>query len=159
VRRYLHAYGPATRATFASWAGISGNHARALLDRVAAELVERDAGFLLAADADRLADPPRANGARLLPGYDPYLDQRDRETLFPDAGIRARMRRPIGNPGAVLVDGDLVGLWRPEKKGKKLLVAVEPFTAIARDTAAAIDAEAQLAAPHRGCETAELRFG
>jgi hypothetical protein len=158
VRRFLHAYGPAKRATFAAWAGISGQHARALLDRVAGELRELDAGLILAVDADRLADPPPASGVRLLGGYDPYLDQRDRETLFPDATIRSRMRRPIGNPGAVLVDGELAGLWRPSKKGSKLVVTVEPFDRAVRDAGAALEAEAQLAAPHRGCDAAEVRL-
>ncbi len=95
---------------------------------------------------------------RLIGGYDPYLDQRDRETLFPDKAVRTRMRRPIGNPGALLVDGALAGMWRPEKNGRRLVVGVEPFGPAARRHERAVAAEAELAAPHRGCETAEVRW-
>ena len=77
--------------------------------------------LILAADGDRLASPPAASGVRLLGGYDAYLDQRDRETLLPDRDLRKRVRRPLGNPGVVLVDGQLAALWRPEKKGKRLV--------------------------------------
>ena len=162
TRRFLHAYGPATRSELAGWAGIAPAHARELLDRVAGELLEVDfAGrraLILAADADRLADPPAARGVRLLPPFDPYLDQRDRATLFPDKELRARARSGIGAPGAVLVDGALAGLWRPAKKGKRLVVTVEPVTKAARTAADALAAEAAIVAPHRGCERAEVVF-
>jgi Winged helix DNA-binding domain len=159
ARRFLRAYGPATPGTFAAWAGISVHHSRSLVERIAAEVTEvNGAGVILAADRDRLADPPRAGGVRLLGGYDPYLDQRDREVLFPDPEIRSRMRRSIGNPGALLVDGELAGMWRPEKKGRRLIVNVEPFGDLTKRTAAEIEGEAALAAPHRGCTTAEVRL-
>jgi Winged helix DNA-binding domain len=158
ARRFLRAYGPATPATFAAWAGISVQHARSLVDRIAGELAEvGPGGLLLAADRERLADPPRASGVRLLGGYDPYLDQRDREILFPDAQIRVQMRRSIGNPGALLVDGELAGMWRPEKKGRRLVVAVESFRRLPQRAAAELATEAALAAPHRGCATADVR--
>jgi hypothetical protein len=158
ARRFLRCYGPARPKHLAEWAGISGDHARLLLDRVAGELREVDGGLLLEADAGRLDDPPAASGVRLLPGYDPYLDQRDRETLFPDREIRSRMRKAIGNPGALLVDGELAGLWRPEKRRRRLVVAVEPFRPLARAVRAAIEAEAALIAPHRGSDSADVRF-
>jgi hypothetical protein len=162
ARRFLHAYGPATRSELTTWAGIAPAHARSLLDAIAGELeeVEFDGrrALILAADADRLADPPAASGVRLLPPFDPYLDQRDRETLFPDRELRARARSGIGAPGAVLVDGTLAGLWRPAKKGKRLAVTVEPVTKAARGAADAIAAEAGIIAPHRGCDRAELVF-
>jgi hypothetical protein len=162
TRRFLHAYGPAGHSELAAWAGVSPDHARALLARVEDQTAEVTLDgrrrLILAADAERLADPPAASGVRLLPGYDPYLDQRDRDTLLPDRELRARVRRPIGNPGVVLVDGDLAGLWRPAKKGKRLVLEVEPVTAAARKAAAAVEAEAALLAPHRGCEVAELQW-
>jgi len=162
TRRFLHAYGPAGHSELAAWAGVAPDHARALLARVEDETEEVTFDGrprrILAADAERLADPPAASGVRLLPGYDPYLDQRDRDTLLPDRELRARVRRPIGNPGVVLVDGDLAGLWRPAKKGRRLVLTVEPVTPAARRAADAIDAEAALLAPHRGCEVAEVKW-
>jgi hypothetical protein len=162
TRRFLRAYGPATQSELAAWAGIAPTHARALFASVEDELQEvRFAGrraLILAADADRLRSPPPASGARLLPPFDPYLDQRDRDTLFPDRELRRRARSGIGNPGVVLVDGEVTGLWRPVKKGRRLVVTVEPVTAAARGAADAIAAEAAIVAPHRGCESAEVRW-
>jgi hypothetical protein len=72
--------------------------------------------------------------------------------------VRKRARTGIGAPGVVLVDGDVAGLWRPEKKGKRLVVAVEPLTKAVRQAAAALEAEAAILAPHRGAERAEVRW-
>jgi hypothetical protein len=162
ARRFLHAYGPATHGELAAWAGIAPSHARTLLDAIAGEVEEVDvrgrAALSLAADADALASPPAASGVRLLPPFDPYLDQRDRATLWPDPAVRKRARTGIGAPGALLVDGEVAGLWRPEKKGKRLVVNVEPLTKAARRAAAAIEAEAQVLAPHRGAKTGEVSW-
>jgi hypothetical protein len=162
TRRFLRAYGPATHGDLAAWAGIAPSHARTLLDGIAGETAEVDfdgrTALILAADADRLAAPPAASGVRLLPPFDPYLDQRDRATLWPDPAVRKRARSGIGAPGVVLVDGDVAGLWRPEKKGKKLVVAVEPLTKAARKAADGLEAEAQMVAPHRGATSGQVRW-
>jgi hypothetical protein len=158
ARRFLHAYGPATASDLAAWAGIAPSHARALLDGIAGEVEEVDGGLMLAADAEALASPPPASGVRLLPPFDPYLDQRDRATLWPDPAVRKRARSGIGAPGVLLVDGSVAGLWRPEKKGKRLVVNVEPLTRAARRAASDVEAEAQILAPHRGAERGEVRW-
>jgi hypothetical protein len=162
TRRFLHAYGPATHSDLAAWAGIAPSHARALLDGIAGEVEEVDfdgrGALILAADSAAFASPPSASGVRLLPPFDPYLDQRDRATLWPDPAIRKRARSGIGAPGALLVDGEVAGLWRPEKKGKRLVVAVEPLSKAARRAGDAIEAEAQVLAPHRGAKTGEIRW-
>jgi hypothetical protein len=162
ARRFLHAYGPATHADLAAWAGIAPSHARALLDAIAGEVEEVDFGdrgaLILAADAAALASPPNASGVRLLPPFDPYLDQRDRATLWPDPAVRKRARTGIGAPGVVLVDGDVAGLWRPQKRGKRLVVTVEPVTTAARAAAEGMAAEAQIMAPYRGATTGEISW-
>jgi hypothetical protein len=162
ARRFLHAYGPATHSELAAWSGITPAHAKALLAAVEAELEEVDLdgrrGLVLAADTGALDSPPQASGVRLLPPFDPYLDQRDRETLFPDPELRARARTGIGNPGVVLVDGQLAGLWRPEKKGKRLLVKIEPITDAPRGAADGIAAEAAIVAVRRGCLAADVTW-
>jgi hypothetical protein len=162
ARRFLRAYGPATRTELAAWAGISPSHARALLAEIDDEVEAVDlAGrqtVILAADSDRLASPPLASGVRLLGGYDAYLDQRDRDTLLPNRDLRKRVRRPLGNPGVVLVDGQLAGLWRPEKKGKRLVLNIEPITPAARRAADELEAEASFVAVQRGCSVVELAW-
>jgi hypothetical protein len=160
ARRFLHAYGPAAHADLAAWAGIAPSHARALLDAIAGEVQEVDfdgrRALILAADARAFASPPAASGARLLPPFDPYLDQRDRATLWPDPQVRKRARSGIGAPGVVLVDGEVAGLWRPQKKGKRLVVAVEPLSRAARRAGDAIAAEAEILAPHRGASNSSV---
>ena len=160
TRRFLHAYGPATHAELAAWAGIAPAHARALLAGIQddVEEVDFDGSRALVLAVDDLESPPQASGVRLLPPFDPYLDQRDRATLWPDPAVRARARTGIGAPGAVLVAGDVAGLWRPQRKGKRLVVAVEPLTPAVRRSADAIQAEAEIMAPHRGATTAEVAW-
>jgi hypothetical protein len=154
ARRFLRAYPPGTPALLSAWAGVSPGHAKALWAR-AGELAEVSLdgrrGWVLAEDLDALADPPRASGVRLLPGYDGYLAARDRELLQPDADLRKRQWRTLGNPGALLRDGRLAGTWRAAKKGRRLVVTIEPFgRAPAR---AALEAEAATLAVWRGVET------
>ncbi len=83
-------------------------------------------------DMDALESPPEAEGVRLLPPGDPYLQKPNRALLTPDAELRKRLFRPVASPGAVLRDGRLVGLWRVKAKGRKAEVTVEKLGRIAR---------------------------
>jgi len=162
LRRYLRCYGPSTANDFAAWAGIAPADAQRSWDRVADHLVPVDVdgrpAWLHASDVARLESPPTPAGVRLLPPYDSYLDQRDRPTLLPDKALHRRVWRILGNPGVVLADGHIAGLWRPQKKGKRLVVTVESFAALAQNARAEIEAEAALLAPYRGCTSAEVTF-
>jgi hypothetical protein len=119
ARRYLHVLGPATAASFARWAGIppaSGTAAFAALGR-SLLLVAAPVGdaWLLAEDEPALrapAAPPAP--VRLLPSGDAYwlLHGRDRELLVPDAARRPRLWTPRAWPGAVLLHGEIAGVWR-----------------------------------------------
>ena len=162
LRRYLRCFGPSTANDFAAWVGISAAEARRAWDALADRLVEVDLDgrrtWLHADDLTRLDSPPQPSGVRLLPPYDAYLDQRDRQTLLPDKVLHPRVWRILGNPGVVLADGQIVGVWRPQKKARRLLVTVEPFAPLSRPIRAEIEAEAALLAPHRGCTIADLTF-
>ena len=95
---------------------------------------------------------------RLLANLDPLNAARDRELLVPDAAVRKRIWTVLGGPGTVLVDGEVAGLWRPAKKGKTLLVTVEPLGALTAGAKDALAAEAERLAPFRGADTAQLRI-
>ena len=157
ARRFLWAYGPSTPSLFAKWAGIAPAHAKELwagAGALAEVTLEGKRAWAPAEDVDALADPPAVTGVRLLPGYDPYLASRDRELLLPRAENRKRLWTTLANPGAVLADGAIAGIWRAARKGKRLVVTVESFGP--RLPKRALEAEAATLAPWRGAETAEV---
>ena len=151
VRRFLRVFGPATPQQLAAWAQTGSGHAKALFEAVSDELVETGRGFVMAEDVARLASPPAAKGVRMLGGYDPWVTMPDRDALVEDTALRRRMFTSIGRPGVVLVDGQLAGLWKGRKKGKRLEVSVEWLGAEAD-----IAEEAAAMAAIRGCEEAAL---
>jgi Winged helix DNA-binding domain len=159
ARRFLHAYGPARPRLLAGWAGVATSHANALWQR-AGPIVPVDVdgakAWALAEDASALTDPAQPEGVRLLGNLDPLNAGRDRELLVPDPAVRKRIWTALGGPGTVLVSGEVAGLWRPAKKGKKLLVTVEPLGKLAPATRDQLAAEAERIAPFRGAATAEL---
>jgi hypothetical protein len=151
VRRFLGFYGPAQPGDFAEWAGLAKPHASRLWDEVAADLAEvkvgRRTAWLLREDTAALESPPAAEGIRLLPPGDPYLQKPNRPLLAPDDELRKRLFRPVASPGAVLRDGRLVGLWRAKAKGRRTELSVEKLGRLAR---ADLDDEARRVAELRG---------
>lgn len=160
VRRYLRSYGPSTARHFAEWAGISPKQADRAWKLVDRELAEVDfAGrrvWLCERDMPDLMSPPDPTGVRLLPPHDAYLNQRDRETLVPDGALRRRLWRAIGNPGVVLVDGQVAGTWRPRKRGDRLTITVESFAPLAAGAREETAAEADLIGALRECAVTEV---
>lgn len=162
ARRYLQCYGPSTVAHFAEWAGIAPAQAAAMWRLVEPELAAVSfAGrttWLLERDHAALLSPPKPAGVRLLPPQDQYLQLRDRTTLLRDKAVHRRLWRTSGNPGAVLADGELVAMWRPEKTGRRLSLSIElcaPVTAAVRDE---MVAEAENLAVFKGCTLANVTF-
>jgi hypothetical protein len=158
----LRGYGPSNPADFAGWAGLSPANARQVWQTLEDELVEvdfeRTRGWLLEADRQDLESPPEPQGVKLLPPYDPYLLATDRATLIPDKKLHPVFWKVLGNPGAVLVNGEIVGNWRPQKKGKKLLLNVAFHEKVAAKDRAELEAEAELIAPIKGASTVEVQY-
>lgn len=113
---------------------------------------------MLAKDRKALESPPAPSGARLLPVQDPYLQQRDRATLLPDASARKKLWQPVRGPGGVLSDGEIVGVWRARTRKARLEFAVEPFARLSRGVHQEIEAESERVALVRGLEGAEVTF-
>ena len=160
ARRFLRAYGPARPKLLADWAGLATSHATALWER-AGRLIRVDLdgtqAWALAEDESALAGAPEAEGVRLLPNLDPMSAARDRELLVSDPAVRKRIWKPIGGPGIVLVSGEVGGLWRPAKKGKKLLITIEALGRLTTSAKSEMAAEAERIAPFRGADTGEVR--
>lgn len=117
ARRYLHVCGPATQAEFARWAGVSATDASSVFRDLAGRLlpVRTPIGdaWILAADEPAMR-APATPAARLLPSGDAYtlLWGRSGELLVPDARRRAELWTTRVWPGALLVGGEVVGVWR-----------------------------------------------
>jgi Winged helix DNA-binding domain len=154
ARRYLHVYGPTAAPAFAKWAGIGGGEARGAFDALSRELtaVRTPIGdaWILARDEPGFREPPGpAAGARLLPSGDAYwlLQGADRELLVPDARLRGELWTPRVWPGAVLVDGEIVGTWRRAQAN----LSVQSWRRLTRAERDTVEAEAH-ALPLPGVE-------
>jgi hypothetical protein len=136
VRRFLRYYGPAKPVDFAEWAGLAKPHARRLWNEVAGDLTEvsvgKSTGWLMSEDMGALESPPAAEGIRLIPPGDPYLQRPNRPLLAPDPDLHMRLFRPVASPGAVLRDGRLTGLWRVKAKGRKAELTVHTLGRLRR---------------------------
>jgi hypothetical protein len=154
VRNLLRFWGPTTAKDVAAFADVPVKEVKARWPHDAVEVTvagtEDRTASILAEDLDLLLAPPPATGAlRLLGPFDPYLQLRDRAVLVPDADRRSALWPVLGRPGAIAVDGELLGLWRPRSKGRRLDLAVEAWTDLAPHHDA-IEAEAARLAHHRG---------
>ncbi|GGO94237.1 winged helix DNA-binding domain-containing protein [Wenjunlia tyrosinilytica] len=163
VRRYLRAYGPSTPEHLAEWGGTSQTVAAKAWKAAADELEEvrydgRQA-WIHRDDAELLKSPPEAKGLRVLPPYDPWLQLRDRATAVADTKLHKQVWKHTGNPGMILRDGEPAALWRAQKKGRKLRLAVEPVHALRKADREAIEAHGARMAPLRGCATFEAEYG
>jgi winged helix DNA-binding protein len=160
ARRFLHCYGPATAQQFAEWTQRSLGDAKKAFALIEEELVnvtvDRGKAWLLRRDHRALSSPPEPAGVRLLPGQDPYLQQRDRATVLPKEADRRKLWKAIRGPGALLLDGEIVATWRTRTKGTRLEVTIEPFGRLARAARETISAEAEAIAPFRGAERVEV---
>ena len=132
-RRYLRAYGPATKNDFARWWGNWPGIGKAAWVGIADELVpvgiEGQRADILAADLDAIKAAAEVPGVQLLPGFDPYLmGHSSRDHLF-DAKYRWRVSRIAGwiSP-VVLLDGSVVATWSHQVAKTNLVVSVSPFS-------------------------------
>jgi hypothetical protein len=147
ARRYLHVFGPATPEAFGRWAGVEGRGALAAFDALGGSRTRvrtpiGDAWILAADDPAFAAAPGPVAQARLLPSGDAYylLQGADRTLLVPEAKRRAELWTTRVWPGAVLVNGEIVGTWRRANE-KVSISAWRRLSGAARD-ALVVEAEA-----------------
>ena len=150
VRGCLRLLGPTTPRLVAGYVEAPVEDVRARWpDDVLEVAVDGRARHVLAQDADRL-DDDRPRGVRLLGPYDLFLQARDREVLVDDRERAQQLWPVLGRPGVVVVDGDVVGSWRPRKAGASLRVAVTVWDPVGPDVRTAIGVQAERLAAVRG---------
>ena len=149
VRAYLRLLGPATPRHVADYLDAPVTDVRARWPSDAVEVsVDGEQRWVLAADEAALTagvDPV----TRLLAPFDLFLQARDRSLLV-DAPEHAKALWPtLGRPGAVLVDGELIGTWRPRRSGRSLRLRVELWRGASAAVRRAVDEQAERLAGHR----------
>ncbi|MFG2049890.1 winged helix DNA-binding domain-containing protein [Micromonospora sp. NPDC048935] len=158
IRAYLRLLGPATPKHVAAYLDAPVKDVRARWpDDVVEVPVDGEVRSLLAADEQALASAG-GTATRLLGPFDLFLQAKDRATLVPDAAHAKQLWPVLGRPGAVLVDGDLVGTWRPRTSGRTFTVAVQPWHRLSAATRTAITAQAERLAAHRRVPFAGVDF-
>jgi DNA glycosylase AlkZ-like len=145
ARRYLHIFGPATPEAFAKWAAIARREGVKAFGEFGESLSPvrtplGDAWILSEDEGSYRAAPWRAAPARLLPSGDSYflLWGRDRGLLVPNLDHQRALWTSRVWPGALLVDGEVVGTWRRAQE----TVTIETWRRLTRKARDAIEAEA-----------------
>ena len=160
LRRYLRCYGPSGRGGFAAWTGIRAGDTDPWWSLVEDELTAVDFGgrsWTLTEDLDALRSAPTPTGVRLLPPRDPYTQARDRETLL-DRKYHRAVWTTVGDPGTVLVDGEITGTWRPRTRGRQLTITVKSFAAVPDRHRTSLRDEAECVALLRGALSVVTEF-
>ncbi|SDC08702.1 DNA glycosylase AlkZ-like family protein [Actinokineospora iranica] len=151
VEAYLRLHGPSTLAHAAGFLDTTQAQVKPVWPEGLVEVrVDGKPCYLAEEDVPALLGAPPADLVRLLPPHDPLLQLRDRDLLVPDEARRKRVWRMIGNPGALLVGGEVAGTWRTKTAGRALAVTVEPFARLASAARKAVEDEAQRVAVARG---------
>jgi Winged helix DNA-binding domain len=131
ARRYLAAFGPASRADLAQWSGLPVSALQPALDELEPLRRFQDDRGREVVDLPRLPLPSGDTPApvRFLPRWESVLVAYDvRDRIVPDAYRKAVIQRNGDVLPTVLVDGFVAGTWS-EQDGR---VIVEPFEPVPR---------------------------
>lgn len=145
VRRCLAAFGPATLADIAKFAGQVPLRVRPTLERLSPNLrTFRDEQGRLLYDLPRA---PRPDGdvpapVRFLPRYDELLiSYEHRDRVIAPAHRRAVYTKNAIVEAVVMVDGFAAGTWKVDRAKNEAVLGVAPFARLARRDRAAIESE------------------
>jgi hypothetical protein len=134
VRRYLAAFGPATRAEIAGWSGLKVRDFADGLDGLVTLRDDRGRELLDLPRAPRPA-PDTPAPARFLPKFDNVL--LDRERVLPEAYRKLVVRKNADVQPTFTVDGYVAGVWRVARKR----VVTEPFAPLPRSAKRELEGE------------------
>ncbi|HET8891586.1 MAG TPA: winged helix DNA-binding domain-containing protein [Candidatus Angelobacter sp.] len=149
-RKYLRAYGPATLRDFAHWSLISMAEVKTLRPLMDAEVVDYDGVLVLREDVRTLQSAFfTRSSVHLLPYFDVYLLAHRFKEHFLKPQFYKRVYRNQGwiSP-AVLINGEIAGVWSYKMSPKALQIEVELF--------ARVDSRARKQIKERAAELAEL---
>ncbi|HEX6967247.1 MAG TPA: winged helix DNA-binding domain-containing protein [Micromonosporaceae bacterium] len=160
ILAYLRLLGPATPAEVAKFLGTTPAHLRARWPKDLAEVrVEGRRAWLPVDRLDSLQTAEPASIVRLLPPGDPFLQARDRQLVVPDRSRQSQVWRALANPGVLLVDGEIAGIWRSRTSGTKAVVSVTAFDRLSPRVRSAVSEETERMAAAKGLAAADVSFG
>ncbi|WP_229076082.1 DNA glycosylase AlkZ-like family protein [Actinoplanes sp. DH11] len=160
IATYLRFLGPAGPAEVAKYLGSSTAEIRKVWPAALVEVrVDGRRSWLPEPAVAALESAATPHGVRWLPGMDPLLQARDRDLLLPDRAAQKEVWRPIGNPGVLLVDGEIAGVWRARMSGRKRVdLSVKAFGELGASRRKRVEDEAGEVARARGVPEARVSF-
>ncbi len=160
IRLYLKMLGPATPVEVAKYFGSSTAEIKKVWpDDLAEVRVDGRKAWLPSGSLKDLSSARAVPGVRLVPAMDALLQARDRDVLVPDRARQKEVWKMLGNPGVVLVNGEISGVWRAKMSGRKRIdLTVTPFESMTAKVRKAVDAEAAQVARARGADDATVAY-
>jgi hypothetical protein len=162
ITLYLRMLGPATPTEVAKYFGSAAAEMKKVWPADLAEVsVDGRKTWLPSAAVAKLKGARTPSGVRLVPAMDALVQARDRDLLVPDKKQQKEVWRTLGNPGVLVVDGEIAGVWRAKMAGKKRVdLTVTPFGSLSAKVRKDVQAEASGAvARARGAEEATVDYG
>ena len=140
VERFLDVNGPATVADFARWFGVDPKTGRELMSPLLENLVSVEVegyqGWLAKGGAKAAVKAGPAEGAHLLPGFDPYTlaPLSHREYIIPKGKVDKVSKAAGWIAPVILENGRIVGTWETEDGS----IALQPFEKLPKNTISAL---------------------
>lgn len=140
VERYFASHGPATVQDFCWWSGLSTLLVREALENTSSVAAVDGTDFW--AGIDKPADP--SEPAHLLSRFDEYLlGYKDRSSAL-DPVFSKKINAGGGMPRpAIILNGNVVGLWKQFKNKDRILVSAELFRSLEDNEAQALEIAVQ----------------
>ena len=136
AEKYFNSHGPATLQDFTWWSGLSAGDAKQALELVKQSFISETIDsqtYWFREFRARLKRYPEA--VHLLPAFDEYIiSYKDRRAMLSDAHFAKIVStngifRPV-----IVVNGQVVGIWKREVKKDHVVVETEFFTKPNQDT-------------------------
>jgi hypothetical protein len=164
TRRYLRAYGPATRQDLQYWRGAKAADACRWLAALKDEIAEVSVGgkpmLALQSDLDALGEKPPARSewpVRLLYRFDPLLLGIKDKAWIVDERHYKRVFRIAGHiEGTLLEHGRIMGTWRYDRKNSGLAISLFPFSSLSARVRQAVEENAKGVARFFGLPLTDL---
>ncbi len=129
ARRFFTSHAPATLQDFTWWSGLTGTDAKKALEMIKTDFIcEEIDGYTYWFNNDFKKFEIDKNIAHLLPAFDEYVvSYKDRKDIFEHGNYsKVISTNGIFKP-TVMVNGQVVGMWKRTVKSKKTTAELELF--------------------------------